>query len=63
MNSIMLSGLENAGRVRGANPPRTKPTPITQPGAPDRPVWRAKRTNKKVDAQPETTEAGEETES
>lgn len=32
LNSIMLSGLEGAGRVRGANPPKTKPTPVA-PGA------------------------------
>lgn len=44
MNSIMLSGLENAGRVRGANPPRTKPTPVAPKAMPERPVWRAKRT-------------------
>lgn len=44
MNSIMLSGLEGAQRVRGANPPRTKPTPVTP--ADDsvaRPVWKPKR--------------------
>lgn len=56
MNSIMLSGLETAGRVRGANPPRTKPTPIAHPGVPDRPVWRAKRTSKKTDADSEASE-------
>lgn len=43
LNSITLSGLEGAGRVRGANPPRTRPTPIATP---DSPVWRAKRTGK-----------------
>ncbi|MDY0829165.1 mechanosensitive ion channel [Microbacterium sp. BG28] len=40
LNSIMLSGLEAAGRVRGANPPRTKPIPVA---ADERPVWRPKR--------------------
>jgi len=59
MNSIMLSGLETAGRVRGANPPRTKPTPIAHPAAPDRPVWRAKRTGKKTDADTEASEEAE----
>ncbi|MBN9197273.1 MAG: mechanosensitive ion channel [Microbacterium ginsengisoli] len=39
LNSIMLSGLEGAGRVRGANPPRTRPNPVVE-----RPVWKAKRT-------------------
>lgn len=59
MNSIMLSGLETAGRVRGANPPRTKPTPVAHPGVPDRPVWRAKRTSKKTDAYTEASEEAE----
>jgi len=43
LNSIMLSGLEGAGRVRGANPPRTKPIPVA---ADERPVWRPKRTGR-----------------
>ena len=46
LNSITLSGLEGAQRVRGANPPKTKPTPVataasTPPAA--KPVWRPKR--------------------
>jgi len=41
LNSIMLSGLESAQRVRGANPPKTKPTPVTPP--PERPVWKPRR--------------------
>ncbi|WP_439592581.1 mechanosensitive ion channel family protein [Microbacterium sp.] len=41
MNSIMLSGLEGAGRVRGANPPKTKPQPIAVADA--NPVWRPKK--------------------
>src|SRR3546814_11112625 len=40
LNSIMLSGLEGAQRVRGANPPKTKPTPVTPP---ERPVWKPRR--------------------
>lgn len=40
LNSIMLTGLEGAQRVRGANPPKTKPTPVT---APERPVWKPRR--------------------
>ena len=41
MNSIMLSGLEGAGRVRGAQPPKTKPQPVaTVTGDP---VWKPKR--------------------
>src|SRR3546814_606878 len=40
LNSIMLSGLEGAQRVRGANSPKTKPTPVTPP---QRPVWKPRR--------------------
>ncbi len=39
LNSITLTGLEGAQRVRGANPPRTKPVPV----ADAKPVWRPKR--------------------
>lgn len=38
--SITPTGLDGARRVRGANPPRTRPTPITPP--PARGVWRKK---------------------
>jgi small conductance mechanosensitive channel len=43
MTSIMLSGLEGAQRVRGANPPKTKPTPVATAGSDERPVWKPKR--------------------
>src|SRR5690606_17964881 len=43
LNSTMLTGMESAGRVRGANPPKTKPTPVA---APERPVWKSKRQGK-----------------
>jgi small-conductance mechanosensitive channel len=48
LNSITLTGLEGAQRVRGANPPKTKPTRAitTPPPPPERPVWRPKRTPK-----------------
>lgn len=47
LNSITLSGLEGAQRVRGANPPRTKPTAVTGvPSAAERPIWRPKRSPK-----------------
>ena len=48
LNSIVLTGLEGAQRIRGANPPKTRPTPITGDAAalPDRPVWKPKRTRK-----------------
>lgn len=41
LNSIMLTGLESAQRVKGANPPRTRPTPVAPP--PEKGVWKAKR--------------------
>ncbi|MFJ6652500.1 mechanosensitive ion channel family protein [Microbacterium sp. NPDC091313] len=40
LNSITLTGLEGAARVRGANPPKTKPTPVA---ATERPVWKPRR--------------------
>ncbi|CDK01526.1 MscS Mechanosensitive ion channel [Microbacterium sp. C448] len=48
LNSIVLTGLEGAQRVRGANPPKTRPTPVTTEAAPipERPVWKPKRTRK-----------------
>jgi small-conductance mechanosensitive channel len=55
LNSIVLSGLDGAQRVRGANPPKTKPTTAitTPPPPPERPVWRPKKTPK---SPPETPE-------
>lgn len=41
LNSIILTGAEGAQSVRGANPPKTKPTPV--PPAVERPVWRPRR--------------------
>jgi small-conductance mechanosensitive channel len=41
LNSITLSGLEGAQRVRGANPPKTKPNPVAK--ATERPVWKPKK--------------------
>ena len=46
LNTIMPSGIEGALRVRGANPPKTKPTAVTPPPAASRPVWKPKRTPK-----------------
>lgn len=40
--SVTLTGQEAARRVRGANPPKTRPNPVP-PTTPERPVWRAKR--------------------
>lgn len=54
LNSITLSGLEGAQRVRGANPPKTKPTLVTV--VDDKPVWRPKRgTTKKPHGTTETS--------
>lgn len=55
MNSVMLTGLEGAQRVRGANPPRTRPTPVT----PAKGVWKAKKTTK---AQAAESPAGDDAE-
>ncbi|MCT9820260.1 mechanosensitive ion channel family protein [Microbacterium sp. W1N] len=51
LNSIVLSGIDGAQRVRGANPPKTKPTPV----APEivKPVWKPRRTSKKSHTAPE----------
>ncbi|WP_298942288.1 mechanosensitive ion channel domain-containing protein [uncultured Microbacterium sp.] len=50
LNSITLTGLDGAQRVRGANPPKTHPTPIT----PEKPLWKPKRT---ANTTPPLTEA------
>ena len=42
LESVTLSGPEGARRVRGANPPRTRPTPVT--GSAERGFWRRKKT-------------------
>ncbi len=43
LNSITLTGLEGAQRVRGANPPKTKPNPVPPI---ERPAWRPKKIGK-----------------
>lgn len=58
LNSIMLSGLEGAGRVRGANPPRTKPQPVVGTST-ERPVWKPKRTPKSKPTPPAASEPPE----
>ncbi|MGV9193198.1 mechanosensitive ion channel domain-containing protein [Microbacterium sp. MC2] len=50
LNSVLLTGLEGAQRVRGANPPRTRPTPVAKPRA--RPVWRPRKGTPPADAEP-----------
>lgn len=52
LNSITLTGPDGAQRVRGANPPRTRPTPIRTP---EKPLWKAKRTAKTKPAEAEPT--------
>lgn len=39
LNTVMLTGLESAGRIRGANPPKTKPQPVVT----ENPVWKPKK--------------------
>jgi small conductance mechanosensitive channel len=46
LNSVTLSGVEAAQRVKGANPPRTKPIATTTT-PPERPVWKARKTSSK----------------
>ncbi|MFT4219991.1 MAG: mechanosensitive ion channel [Microbacterium sp.] len=45
LSSITLEGLEGAQRVRGANPPKTRPNPVA--ATPDNPVWKPRKTGKK----------------
>jgi len=44
MAEVMPSGLDGARRVRGANPPKTRPNAVTGvPVVPDRGIWRRKK--------------------
>jgi len=56
LNSITLSGYEAAQRVKGANPPKTKPVATTPP-PPERPVWKARKTKPK--RSPDGTHGGD----
>ncbi|HKP07406.1 MAG TPA: mechanosensitive ion channel domain-containing protein [Microbacterium sp.] len=56
LTAVMPSGLEGAQRVRGANPPKTKPTPVA--ATPERPVWKPKRNPKKPSTPPAGDESG-----
>ena len=53
LGSAVLEGVEGAQRVRGANPPRTKPTPI-----PGDVVWKPKKKRPKRDSGQGTHEPG-----
>jgi small conductance mechanosensitive channel len=55
LNSITLSGFEAAQRVRGANPPKTKPLAVTGAGAPEEVVWKPKRTPRTKPPQEDST--------
>jgi small conductance mechanosensitive channel len=52
MQTISPTGLDGARRVRGANPPRTRPNAVTGVPAPDRGFWRRKKTTE--DGSPQT---------
>ena len=45
MATVQLAGPEGARRVHGANPPRTRPNPVTTPSVPERGFWRKKKTD------------------
>ena len=48
----MPTGIEGAQRVRGANPPKTKPQAVVPaPDAASRPVWKPKRSGKTAPAE------------
>ncbi|MEJ1091903.1 mechanosensitive ion channel domain-containing protein [Microbacterium sp. Mu-43] len=46
MAAVTLTGLEGAQRVRGANPPKTRPNPVTGvPPVAERGIWRRKKSS------------------
>lgn len=46
MRAVTLTGMDSARRVRGANPPMTRPNAIAGvPRVPDRGIWRRKKTS------------------
>lgn len=57
LSTIMPTGIEGALRVRGANPPKTKPNPVPPPAV-ERPVWKPKRTGRKSQAAGDDTGPG-----
>lgn len=62
MNTVMLAGLEGAQRVRGANPPRTRPTPVTPTAAGDgKGIWKPRKSATKRPAAEPTTSSSEPT--
>lgn len=59
LNTIMPTGIEGAQRVRGANPPKTKPTPVPSAVSASRPVWKPKRLTKRDAAAEDALPTGE----
>ncbi|WP_243728618.1 mechanosensitive ion channel domain-containing protein [Microbacterium sp. BK668] len=59
LTSITLTGPDAAQSVRGANPPRTKPTPVTK--VPENPVWKPKKQRSKRHAETGDRPDGEPT--
>ncbi|HAQ59837.1 MAG TPA: mechanosensitive ion channel protein MscS [Microbacterium sp.] len=59
LNSIVLTGLEGAQRIRGANPPKTRPTPIAPENVPvpERPVRKRERTRKPTQPPPDAPDS------
>ncbi|MGF3054623.1 mechanosensitive ion channel domain-containing protein [Microbacterium sp. YY-03] len=45
LGTVLLEGANGAQRVRGANPPKTRPTPVAPTGK-ARPTWRARKKDK-----------------
>lgn len=46
MDAVTLTGIEGAQRVRGANPPKTRPNPVTGvPPVAERGIWRRKKSS------------------
>jgi small conductance mechanosensitive channel len=50
LTSVMPTGLDGARRVRGANPPKTRPTAVTGVPPVSRGIWRKKDTRAATDA-------------
>ena len=50
--SVTLEGSEGALRVRGANPPKTKPHPVTPVPKPGKPTWRARKQTENPEEKP-----------
>lgn len=63
LNTVTLVGLEGAQRVRGANPPRTRPTPVATAGAASansdgKAIWKPRKGGSTSAQQAERAETG-----